>query len=77
MGISPGPQAVAAVNAALEEMNAALAPWTADRALPNFAGRRREARDFYGEAGAQRLAAARAAVDPEGMFHAPQPVGVS
>lgn len=77
VGISPVPPAVAAVRGALDEMNAALAPWTADRALPNFAGRRRGPVDFYGEAGAQRLAEARAAVDPEGMFRAPQPVGVS
>jgi hypothetical protein len=77
VGISPGPEAVAAVRAGLEEMNDALAPWTSSRSLPNFAGRRRDPRDFYGDAGAERLAAARAAVDPDGMFQAPQPVGVT
>ena len=77
VGIAAGPEATAAVRASLGEVLSALEPWTSERALQNFAGRRRTPVELFGQGAAARLAAVKADVDPGDMFRANHPVTVS
>ena len=76
VGIAAGPGA-AAVHAGLAEVRAALAPWTSPRILGNFAGRRCDPAELFGEGAVGRLAALKAEVDPGDMFSANHPVTAS
>ena len=74
VGIAPGPVAGAVVRGGLADLSAALGPWFAPRAFPNFAGRRCPPAVVFGEEAAPRLAAVRAEGDPEGIFRATHPI---
>jgi FAD/FMN-containing dehydrogenase len=74
VGITPVPEAVAAVEGALDAVGSALAPWRSGRAYANFAERRTPGDRLFGPSTHRRLRAVKAAYDPENVFRANHPV---
>jgi FAD/FMN-containing dehydrogenase len=72
-GLPLTPEMGAAVNASLERLNGAMAPWFAGL-YANFVEEAADAADFYDEATFDRLVGIRAAVDPNGLFVANHPI---
>jgi FAD/FMN-containing dehydrogenase len=68
VGFIPVPEARAAVDAAVEQAQAALAPWDAGRTYCNFSERPIPAERLYDEPTLARLQAVRARVDPDGRL---------
>jgi FAD/FMN-containing dehydrogenase len=73
VGIAPDPAATAHVEAGLDALMAATAPWDAGRTYMNFVDRQATGRRFFDDATVARLHAIRERVDPERMFMSNHP----
>jgi FAD/FMN-containing dehydrogenase len=74
VGITPVPPAVAAVEAKLDALDTALAPWQSVRTYPNFAERGGATEVVFGGQAVARLRRVKAAYDPENLILANHPV---
>jgi FAD/FMN-containing dehydrogenase len=70
VGIAGSPEMIAGLEATLPRLQAALAPWDADRGYFNFEENKTDSRSFYDELTYRRLQRVRAQVDPREMFRA-------
>jgi hypothetical protein len=76
VGMTPTHEGHAAVEARVELVKEALAPWTARQMYLNFAETSREPRSLWGEQAYARLRRVKAAVDPSNRIRANHPIGV-
>ena len=74
VGITPTPEAHAAVSAHVEVVKDALEPWTARHMYLNFAETGRNARSFWSEQAYARLRRIKATVDPGNRIRANHPI---
>ena len=74
VGMTPTPEAHAAVAAHVELVRQALQPWTARHMYLNFAETSREARSFWTESAYARLRRIKAHVDPSNRIRANHPI---
>jgi hypothetical protein len=74
VGVTPSPEAHAAVSAHVEVVKQALVPWTARDMYLNFAETSRNARTFWGEQAYARLRRIKASVDPGNRIRANHPI---
>jgi hypothetical protein len=74
VGIAPVPEAAAAVEATIERVAAAMAPWRSSRTYTNFAESRTPGDRLFGAYTHARLRAVKAAYDPDNVFRANHPV---
>ena len=74
VGVTPTPQAHAAVSRHVEVVKEALVPWTARHMYLNFAETGRNARSFWSEAAHARLRRLKATVDPANRIRANHPI---
>jgi FAD/FMN-containing dehydrogenase len=74
VGIAPVPEAAAAVEATIERVAAAMAPWRSSRTYTNFAESRTSGDRLFGAYTHARLRAVKAAYDPDNVFRANHPV---
>ncbi len=70
VGITPTPEAGAAVEHAITVLSRALARWDSGRVYLNFAEHARSGRALFGEDGYARLRQLKAEIDPDNVFHA-------
>ncbi len=70
VGIAPTPEVVQAVEAQVDQVLDASAPWETGRRYLNLAERPADAADFYADGIYARLTRVRAAYDPHGLFQA-------
>jgi FAD/FMN-containing dehydrogenase len=75
VGITPVPEAVPMVRAAVAAVHAAVRPWWTGGSYLNFAEEPRTAEELFGSETAARLKAVKAAVDPAGTIRSNHPVG--
>lgn len=75
VGITPVPQAAAAVEQAIGVLRTALAPWTGNHDYPNFRETAVPAARFYPHQTLGRLLAVQAAYDPDHVIRANHPLG--
>jgi hypothetical protein len=64
VGITPGPEALEAVEASSKALRQALAPWESEHTYMNFAETSRNARTLFTETSYARLRRIKAKVDP-------------
>jgi FAD/FMN-containing dehydrogenase len=74
VGITPVPEAVPVVRAAIMSVQEALRPWWTGGSYLNFAEEPRTPDELFGEETAARLRAVKAAVDPTGLIRSNHPV---
>jgi FAD/FMN-containing dehydrogenase len=74
VGMTPTPEAMAAVKAHLEYVQAAMAQWDAGRDYLNWTERRERGERLFGPITYRRLQAVKAAVDPDDLFRSNHPV---
>lgn len=74
VGMTPSPETRAAVDAGVDALNAALAPWTAERGYFNFADRPRDGESLFPPDTFRRLQEIKADVDPGELFRASHPI---
>jgi FAD/FMN-containing dehydrogenase len=74
VGVTPDPDAVAAVNAHIDVVKAALCEWDAGRRYVNFSERPIDTRRAYSAAAYRRLQAVKTLVDPGDLFRANHPI---
>src|SRR4051794_11075830 len=74
VGMSPTPELGAAVQAHVELVQNALAPWDSGRAYLNFAEKRQRGDRLFGELTHRRLQAVKATVDRDDVFRSNHPV---
>jgi UDP-N-acetylenolpyruvoylglucosamine reductase len=74
VGPAPTPTFGHRVEQHIEEIQAALAPWEADRTYLNFASRRLEPEAFFTETARRRLRRVKATYDPHDAVRSNQPV---
>jgi hypothetical protein len=74
VGVTPTPEAHAAVSAHVEVVKEALVPWTARHMYLNFAETSRAARSFWTEQAYARLRRIKASVDPGNRIRANHPI---
>lgn len=74
VGITPTPEAHAAVSSHIEVVKQALVPWTARHMYLNFAETNRDARSFWSEQAYARLRRIKANIDPSNRIHANHPI---
>jgi FAD/FMN-containing dehydrogenase len=74
VGITPTPEALAAVEATVAGWRAALEPWESRHTYMNFAETRRDARSLFSEQAYHRLRRIKAKVDPENVIRSNHPV---
>jgi FAD/FMN-containing dehydrogenase len=72
MAISP--EMAAAVSASLDLLAAAVKPWTAERQYLNLGDHPRPAEEFFSTEDLDRLRAARAHYDPDGILLSNRPL---
>ncbi|MBJ7473185.1 MAG: FAD-binding oxidoreductase [Solirubrobacteraceae bacterium] len=70
VGMCPFPEAAAPIDARIDELRSALAPWSSGQVSPNFDERGDDAPSAFDAADLARLRAIASQVDPRGMFHA-------
>jgi FAD binding domain/Berberine and berberine like len=73
-GLTPVPESVAPVEAAIKGLLAALEPWAADHTYLNFAESNREAKTLWTETAHHRLRRVKAAYDPENVIRSNHPI---
>jgi hypothetical protein len=73
-GIAATPEMGAAVQAHVELVQNALAPWDSGRAYLNFAEKRERGDRLFGELTHRRLQTVKATVDPDDVFRSNHPV---
>lgn len=71
IAVAGSPEAISAAAARIDELEEAMAPWTAELAFPNFAEREPRAAGprFYPTEVAARLSQIRSEHDPDGVIH--------
>jgi hypothetical protein len=74
VGVAPHDEAAAAVQAHIDVVKGALAPWDAGRRLLNFSERRIDPSTAYPPAAYRRLRAVKTLVDPDDVFQANHPI---
>jgi FAD/FMN-containing dehydrogenase len=74
VGMTPTPEAMAAVKAHVERLQAAMSRWDAGRDYLNFTERRERGERLFGPLTYRRLQAVKAAVDPDDLFRSNHPV---
>ncbi|MBF4629628.1 FAD-binding oxidoreductase [Clavibacter michiganensis subsp. phaseoli] len=74
-GITPFPQAVAAVTHAVDSVRAALAPWATTIDYSNFRETRSAPERFWAPEVLERLRTIKEAVDPRGIIRSAHPLG--
>jgi len=74
VGVTPTPEAAAAMRGYIEVVKDAVEPWTAPHAYLNFADTRRDPATFWAEQAHRRLARIKQAVDPGGLVRSNHPV---
>jgi FAD/FMN-containing dehydrogenase len=74
VGMSPTPELGAAVQAHVELVQNALAPWDSGRTYLNFAEKRERGERLFGDLTYRRLQTVKAAVDPDDVFRSNHPV---
>jgi FAD/FMN-containing dehydrogenase len=74
VGMAMNKEQETAVQAHVEAVRAALAPWDAGRDYLNFTDRRERGERLFGSATYRRLQTVKAAVDPEDVFRSNHPV---
>jgi FAD/FMN-containing dehydrogenase len=74
VGLTPTPEAKAAVEASVHAIQQALSPWEADHTYMNFAESRRAAKSLFSEAAYHRLRRIKAAVDPADLIRSNHPI---
>jgi hypothetical protein len=74
VGVTPTPEAHAAVSAHVEVVKEALVPWTARHMYLNFAETNRDAQSFWSEQAYARLRRIKASVDPVNRMRANHPI---
>jgi hypothetical protein len=74
VGIAATPEMKATVEAHVEVVQKALAPWDAGRAYLNFAERSTTGQRLFGEPAYHRLREVKARVDPQDVFRSNHPV---
>lgn len=77
VGAAPTPAFQAMVESHIGKVQAALAPWEADRAYLNFASRRLAPEAFFSETARHRLRRVKAAYDPRELVRSNQPIDVA
>ena len=73
-GVTPTPEAAAAMRSYLELVKEALEPWTARHAYLNLADTRRDPGTFWVEQAHRRLGRIKDEVDPDGLIRSNHPV---
>jgi FAD binding domain len=74
VGITPTPEAAAAVEAHAARINEAMAPWAARHMYCNFAETRRDPESLWTAAVYERLCAIKTAVDPDDVIRSNHPL---
>jgi FAD/FMN-containing dehydrogenase len=74
VGITPTPEAHAAVESCVSAWRGALAPWESRHTYMNFAETRRDSRSLFSEQAYHRLRRIKAKVDPENVIRSNHPV---
>jgi hypothetical protein len=74
VGMTPTPEAHAAVSAHVEAVKESLVPWTARQMYLNFAETSRNSRSFWSEQAYARLRRIKAGVDPTNRMRANHPI---
>ena len=70
VGITPTPEAHAAVHGQLQAVNSALRRWTAQQRYLNFTESRQPMNSFWPEAAYRRLQQIKASIDPDDVIRA-------
>jgi hypothetical protein len=73
-GIAPTAEAARTVQAGVEAVTSALAPWAARQMFLNFAETRRDAASFWSPQAYDRLRRIKAGVDPDNLIRANHPI---
>jgi hypothetical protein len=73
LAVTPGPDAATAARAAMAELGAHLAPWTAGRVLPSFLGAGESLSASFGREELELLRVVKARLDPHDLFAASVP----
>jgi FAD/FMN-containing dehydrogenase len=74
VGMAPTPEALRAVQDAVQRFRAALEPWQSPHTYMNFAESRRSARTLFTEAAYHRLRRVKATYDPENVIRSNHPI---
>jgi hypothetical protein len=74
VGLTPTPEAKAAVEASVHAIQKALAPWEAEHTYMNFAESRRKAKSLFTEVAYRRLRRIKATVDPQDVIRSNHPL---
>jgi hypothetical protein len=74
VGISPTPEAAAAVATSVEQLREVMSPWAAPQMYLNFADTRRDPRTLWPEQSYERLCQIKSAVDPTNLIRANHPL---